>query len=301
VLGVTVVVQVDPAERCSSPIYATPPGSDGSCVDALAKGSITVTDLCAACSQWLVLAVEQTGGRFFDWHPNFVTRTGGELRGLEMAAAIWVSKPDFAALFPVCSCGKTTCRRCGDWQLTPRMASVLWTAAQLVADDAYGDVVEHGDEPVAGSAWAIFDLYPVLTYRQDAIWRRQAARAYDDLTEDLEAGRWPRPRCPAEELALHQCLQHLIDWEQDPEFGPIRWDELEELPAHEGDRDWGGALTGLFQDHDILNLYDLDRDGIEDPDSLENQITGMGDYRPAAWFNWFGGHEPRHAARPFRR
>jgi len=39
--------------------------------------------------------------------------------------------------------------------------------------------------------------------RQDAVWRRQAARACDDLTDDIAAGRWPRPTCPGEEMALH--------------------------------------------------------------------------------------------------
>ena len=292
------ITHVDPAGLCTSAIYAGDPARTRSCVDALADGAIGVGDFCPGCTQWLVLASEQTAGRELIWHANYWARAGGQLRH-ELLTAAGAKIDHFADLFPACTCRRSTCQRCSGWQLTPRMASVLWTATQLVADDAYDDVVEHGDDPVAGGMWALFDLYPAITYRQDAIWRRQAARAYDDLTDDLEAGNWPRPRCPAEELALHQVLRHLIDWEQDPDYGSIRWDELAELPAHEDDRDWGGA--SLFQDHDILNLYDLDRDGIEDPDSLENRITGMGDYRPAAWFTWFGGHEPRDSRRSFRR
>lgn len=70
--------------------------------------------------------------------------------------------------------------------------------------------------------------------------------------------------------------------------------------ALERDRDWYGALDALFQDHDILNLYDADHDGIEDPDSLENRAAGMGDYRPASWFTWFHNRTPRAPARHVR-
>src|SRR6266540_1723492 len=52
--------------------------------------------------------------------------------------------PDFVALFPVCQCGKDSCDACGRFQLTPRTAAVLWTVAQILADQAYNDVIEHG-------------------------------------------------------------------------------------------------------------------------------------------------------------
>jgi hypothetical protein len=56
----------------------------------------------------------------------------------------------------------------------------------------YDDVAEHGDDPVTDDGtWATLSDYPRITWRQDAVWRRQAARALDDLTADLEAGRAP--------------------------------------------------------------------------------------------------------------
>jgi len=148
----------------------------------------------------------------------------------------------------------------------------------------------------------VLDEYPPITYRQQRAWRRQAARAFDDLSADLEAGSWPRPRCPAEEMALHLMLQRLVDWEGDgaDAFG-VDWDALATLPSYPQDRDWTAASTYLFQDHDILALFDLGSDGIEDPSSPENQATGIGDYRPAAWFDWFGNRIPRDPARGFRR
>lgn len=113
------------------------------------------------------------------------------------------AEPDFVALFPVCRCGGDLCDACSGYQLTPRTAAALWTVAQILADQGYDDVTQHGDEPaVDDKAWALFSRYPRITWRQDAVWRRQAARAYDDLTEDLAAGRWPRPTCPGEEMAL---------------------------------------------------------------------------------------------------
>lgn len=118
------------------------------------------------------------------------------------------TQPLFADLFPLCTCGADQCDKCSGFQVTPRTAMVLWTAAQLLADQAYDDVIEHGDEPVnSADMWSLFDEYPQMTWRQNALWRRQAARSFDDLSTDLTAGDWPQPRCPAEEMALHLMLR----------------------------------------------------------------------------------------------
>jgi hypothetical protein len=82
--------------------------------------------------------------------------------GLERSA-----DPDFVALFPVCQCGEDSCDACSGYQLTARTAAVLWTVAQILADQGYGD----------DNAWTLFGRYPRITWRQDAVWRRQAARA----------------------------------------------------------------------------------------------------------------------------
>lgn len=182
------------------------------------------------------------------------------------------------------------------------MACALWAAAKLAGDDGYDDVAEHGDTPVTeADDWALFDTYPPNTYRQDAAWRRRAARAYDDLAADLADGRWPLPRCPAEEMALHTMLLRLADWfTDDPgQAVPAGW--LADLPRHPDDLDWSGALDALFADHDILLLFDPASDGIEDPLSVENQNARIGDYRPAAWFTPFTAGLAREPDRGFRR
>jgi hypothetical protein len=207
--------------------------------------------------------------------------------------------PDFEALLPLCRCGKEECERCG-WQLTPRTAMILHLVGSLLADSAYDDVIEHGDNPVVDEhAWMVFSRYPRTTWQQDAIWRRQAARSFDDLVSDLEAGSLPAPTCPAEEMALHLMLDDAPaaladDW---PEFA----DDLDGLPAHPDDYDWEMALEMLLQDFDILNFFNAGLDGFEDPEAEINQQFGIGDYRPAAWFKTFANMPARDPRRKFRR
>ena len=227
---------------------------------------------------------------------------GGEDRCVEVdeTGREVAADPDFVALFLVCRCGAGSCEMCGGFQLTPRSAAVMWAVGQLLADQGYDDVAEHGDAPVADDEeWALFGRYPKITLRQDAVWRRQAARCFDDLTGDVEAGRWSRPTCPGEEMALHLVLEDAPIVVEDGWAG--LGDTLPRLPEHPDDYDWDMASEMLFQDHDILDLFEVEMDGIEDPDSEHNRARGMGDYRPPAWFRTFMNMNPRDGRRPFRR
>ena len=62
-------------------------------------------------------------------------------------------------------------------------------------------LIRHLHRNTAGF-WMILDRLPEQTWHLPAWWRRQLARAFDDLALDVEAGRLPRPRCVAEEAAL---------------------------------------------------------------------------------------------------
>ncbi|CRK57590.1 hypothetical protein [Alloactinosynnema sp. L-07] len=205
--------------------------------------------------------------------------------------------PDFTALFPTSTCDRDSCEQCAGYQLTPRTASTLWSTCQLRAGLAYEDVIQFGDEPADPNdgRWSTFDEYPSITWRQNAVWRRQAARAFTDLADDLANGDWPQPRCAAEEMALHLAISMSRDAVHDD--WPSATRAIEALPAHPDHFDWDMAKDVLFQDHDILNLFDLELDGIEDPDTS----IGMGDYRPHAWFKPFNSFPPRDGRRPFRR
>lgn len=233
---------------------------------------------------------------------------GAEVVGAEYSATetdehwrelpVW---PDFAALFPECGCGDESCERCVAAMLTPRTVAVMRSAAVMLADLAYDDVLEFGDDPMdpTDGRWSVFDEFPRITWRQDAVWRRRAARSFDDLAADLAAGECPRPRCAAEEMALHLVLCYAESAVDDG------WSGLDAhfagLPEREDDLDWALLSDVLFTDHDILELFDPGRDGIEDPDDDHNRHLNMGDYRPHAWFATFDHTQPRDPRRPFRR
>lgn len=210
------------------------------------------------------------------------------------------AQPDFDQLFDVCRCGREECPNCEAFQLTPRTAAVLWRVAGVLGDNAYDDVVNNGDEAVTDTGdWSLFHRYPRLTFAQDAVWRRQAARSFDDLSDDLEAGAWPRPTCPGEEMALHRIVN-----EAEAAVSDAWWGDLEAISSegtHDDDYDWDMIREAFFQDLDILSLFDESLDGIDDPDSELNSNTGMGDYRPRSWFASFGNMTPRDGRRPFRR
>jgi hypothetical protein len=41
---------------------------------------------------------------------------------------------------------------------------------QILADRVFGDVAEHGDEPVPEHyLWSVFDEYPRITWRENAV------------------------------------------------------------------------------------------------------------------------------------
>ena len=248
----------------------------------------------------LVELFDRSGGRpelLAEWA---VTPVGEKLAGTAFVVTKRFDEPNFVELFPVCRCGSDGCLDCGGVQLTPRTAEAMYSAACLLADQAYDDVSAHGDDPVGRTGdWAVFDEFPRITWRQQGQWRRQAARAFDDLRDDLTAGEWPRPRCPAEEMAAHLMLRYADDGVAD-EWLSISKRSLA-VPAHEDDLDWPLLRDVLFQDIDILCLFEEELDGIEDPETDLNRRMAMGDYRPEAWFKVFDNMEPRDPDRPYRR
>ncbi|MFF8768332.1 hypothetical protein ACF07Q_27780 [Nocardiopsis dassonvillei] len=213
--------------------------------------------------------------------------------------------PDFAKLFPLsdggCDCDKDECPDCESWTLTPRTADILHSALSMMADEAYDDV-KNGDRPVAGKddSWMFFGTLPRVTWQMSAQWRRLMARACDDLAGDLEAGRQPRPRCLAEEVALFLALENEVQVHL--EMTQDREDEDHEaLPKHRDDYTWDFCLDILFEDHDVMLLFDPRFDGVEDPDSELNRLQAMGDMRPQSWFKNFASQDPRDPDRGFRR
>lgn len=171
----------------------------------------------------------------------------------------------------------------------------------MLADQAYDDADDLRDQPVSKQRpgdWELFTRLPSLTWSADRNWRRRMARAFDDLTDDLEHGRWPQPSCTAEEMALHLAIEDAPGYLDDID---MRDTAHGTLPEHRDDYDWDACSDLFFQDGDVLMLFDARLDGIEDPDGDVNQRLGMGDLRAAAWFEPFGHPPARNPKRGFRR
>lgn len=195
---------------------------------------------------------------------------------------------DWVSMFPVCPCGDwEECVRCGGAQLTPRTALALVLASELLSDEAIEDMEAYGDEAVE-EGWALFSRYPQITWFQDRRWREKAAEAFSDLGEDLMRGEWPLPQTPAEEMALHLMVNEL------PYVQELLSDVLDPLPAHPLDYDKNHLRDSLFQDEDILMLFDMPH--IANPQDPLNQNLYMGDMRPNSWFKPFGQFQPRPRA-----
>lgn len=247
-------------------------------------------DLIALESTGDLLGVDW-GDELADWSSEPVEAQFGGRRRLPQSSENDERLPDFFALFPVDEDED-------GWQVTPRTASALHAALCVLADEAYDDIDQHGDNPVGDEGyWLTFDRLPRISWRQDATWRRLLARAADDLAGDLECGRWPIPRCNAEELILHLAIE-------DAEAAVADQEDIEsqrDLPEYEDDYDWDMCSQILFQDNDVRLLYENCADGIEDRDGDLNIHLGIGDLRPGNWFTFFNNVEPRDPNRGFRR
>lgn len=79
----------------------------------------------------------------------------------------------------------------------------------------------------------LLDRLPKCTFAESARWRRELARSFDDLVEDLDAGQLPRPRTIAEQLALLIVIAQASAALADEGYGD--WDAVTDVPM--GDRD----------------------------------------------------------------
>jgi hypothetical protein len=174
-------------------------------------------------------------------------------------------------------------------KLTPRQRELLRTYLWVNADNTYDDIEEHCGRAVDDSSgwWMILDRLPEETWELPTWWRRQLARAFDDLALDLAAGRLPHPRCVAEEVALVLAISDaeaaLMDGQYD--------EDAAALPATPGDEDWLSATNALVGNRHIgWHLSPGDT-----PEWLGAAPVAT------AWFEPFEGVEPRPAGRGFRR
>ncbi|GAA2804132.1 hypothetical protein GCM10010441_31170 [Kitasatospora paracochleata] len=199
--------------------------------------------------------------------------------------------PDFADLFPLDGEDGDG----GDWTLTPRTACLLHTQLVGLADAAYDDLDEHGEDPVVDedeADWTVFGRLPRRTWGMHRTWRRALARTFDDLADDLALGEWPLPRCPAEELALRFALadaRALLGAQ--PESVA---DMMGDLPADLYDYDWDGCADELF------GVYGPD-DGDPELTTAERIDQLLAATHPEGWFLAYDDAEERDPGRGYRR
>ncbi|GGR64495.1 MULTISPECIES: tetratricopeptide repeat protein [Streptomyces] len=186
------------------------------------------------------------------------------------------------------------------WGPSPRTLGVLEAALDIEADMAADGLRELQDRPVTARDWGLgcFDRLPSQTWDQGLEWRRRMIQAFDDLAADIREGRVPRPRCTGEEMALHLALEQAAAITDD---SPDLAEEFTEgVPGRPDDYDWFACKDLLFEDHDVLMLYEPWMEGIESPDSAVNQHLGMVHLRPEDWFKPFRPEDERDPARPSR-
>jgi hypothetical protein len=207
-------------------------------------------------------------------------------------------------LFPVTSCPPGGCETCGSCQqdcagcgecsdggcdiclpvtMTPRTAAVLGQALAVLADEAYDYIYGTGMCP--GGAPGPLGAIPRCAEDQDAWFLRRYARAFDDLSSDLEAGRLPLPACTAEEIALDIAIRDAerIHHDEDELVEDLEKDH----PASRFDYDWARLQDVLFQDKDYEGLLDM--------------RSPLGGDEAEQWFEEFSNIAPRDRRRGFRR
>jgi hypothetical protein len=166
--------------------------------------------------------------------------------------------------------------------LTARTRAVLHLALQELSDQAWQEVSTLGDQPLQRSAGGLFGSLPRVTWHQDGLWRRQMARAFDDLAADCSSITEVEPRSTGEEMALHLGIARAQDLTHNRPR--LVSDTVAPLPEDRRDFDWDACSDILFQDHDVLMLFDNTLDGIEDPDNDIHQSMGMVNLAPHEWF-----------------
>ncbi|SDM27631.1 hypothetical protein SAMN04488074_11945 [Lentzea albidocapillata subsp. violacea] len=188
---------------------------------------------------------------------------------------------DDCAACPACADGE--CEICLPAILTPRTAAVLGHALAILADEAYDYIYRTGlcRDGQPGPLGAVLPCIADL----DEWFLRRYARTFDDLSSDLQIGRYPTPTCTAEEIALDLAIQDAERLYSDED--ELVTDLEASLPASKADYNWNTLQDVLFQDKDYEGLLSH-RFPIE---------TGEAE----AWFEEFGNVPPRDRHRGFRR
>ncbi|MGC5040094.1 hypothetical protein ACPXCS_31930 [Streptomyces sp. DT190] len=185
-----------------------------------------------------------------------------------------------------------------DEKLTARTAAVLRVALEELSEQIWQDVAAVGDAPLGRGQGRVLGSLPPITFRQDHQWRRQMARCFDDLAADLAETGTVRPQCTGEEMALHLGIDRAKSLTRNRPR--LVAETVAGLGEDRRDFDWDWCSTVLFEDHDVLMLFDASLDGIEDRGNEINQALGIANLAAADWFKPFRPRQARDPDRGFR-
>jgi hypothetical protein len=159
----------------------------------------------------------------------------------------------------------------------PRRRAQIAAAARALADDIRADADRLGTAAIHTSNRTqlhVLGWLPQQTFAQSRFWRYQLAAAAEALADETERWGAPVPRCTGEEMVLHLTLHRAAAAAGCPREQVFAWPTD---PTR--DNGWGDLFEYLFQDHDVLMLYDVPEYGMSD--------MGTVNIEPLQWFTEF--------------
>jgi hypothetical protein len=173
-------------------------------------------------------------------------------------------QPDFASVYA------------GDEVVTPRLAAQLWGAAVYLSDT-------YCEDPQ--SELLMQELPPVAQRLADDAWLARFVSCFGALAVRLGAGLASEQlaSCTADEMALHMVIDLAEGFAADgiTAIGG-------RLPRRgRADTDFDWAREVLFRDHDVLMLFDVALDGIEDESGELTDQYRFANLHPRDWFTTF--------------
>ncbi|WP_433358775.1 hypothetical protein [Streptosporangium sp. CA-115845] len=193
--------------------------------------------------------------------------------------------------------------------LTPLTARLLADAGWELAYAVYWDSVHLKNAPYL---YREDDLdsglrhLPRICDHQDLAWRMNMARCFHDLATDLTRGRAPLPRTNGEEIALKiminmvpDILDRLDDYGADDDE---RFLHLGLAPGHIPSARhlrYDAMLEFLYQDWDVLSLFEANEQYVADPGHPAVRLMNMGNLHPMNWFQTFSNMVARDPDRGY--
>jgi hypothetical protein len=170
---------------------------------------------------------------------------------------------------------------CGPLTTTPRNAMLLYVGAQQWADE-FRFLID--DEDIE---WLIETTLPPVCRGVDEVWLERFTQCFDRIAETFATGCLPAPECTGDEMALHLVLSwaagHVAGHPDENAAWRLGTGEFASLPTSADDGDFSLLLDCLFEDHDVLMLFDARLGGIEGDDGAIESM-GLCNLHPRQWF-----------------